>query len=69
MGVGWRLVKLRQFDRAAKVFQRALALNPDDARERRLLASIQLMAHQPQDALATLQPLLVRIRKKQAPWN
>jgi tetratricopeptide (TPR) repeat protein len=52
------LVQLRQFDRAAKVFQRTLALNPDDARERRLLASIQLMAHQPQDALATLQPLL-----------
>jgi len=52
------LVKLRQFDRAAKVFQRSLALNPDDPRGRRLLASIQLMAHQPQDALATLQPLL-----------
>ena len=52
------LVKLRQFDRAVKVFQRTLALNPDDGRERRLLAAIQLMAHQPQDALATLQPLL-----------
>ncbi len=52
------LVKLKQPDRAAKVFQRALALNPDDRRERRLLASVQLMAHQPQDALATLQPLL-----------
>ena len=52
------LVKLRQFDRAAKVLQRSLALNPDDPRERRLLASIQLMAHQSQDALATLQPLL-----------
>jgi tetratricopeptide (TPR) repeat protein len=55
------LVKLRQFDRAARVFQRTLALNPDDPRERRLLASIQLMAHQPQDALATLQPLLQAI--------
>ena len=52
------LVKLKQPDRAAKVFQRALALNPDDRRERRLLASVQLMAHQPQDALATLAPLL-----------
>jgi tetratricopeptide (TPR) repeat protein len=52
------LVRLRQFDRASTVFQRALALNPTDARERRLLAAIQLMAHQPQDALATLQPLL-----------
>jgi tetratricopeptide (TPR) repeat protein len=52
------LVKLKQPDRAAKVFQRALALNPDDPRERRLLASVQLMARQPQDALATLEPLL-----------
>ena len=52
------LVKLKQPDKAARVFQRALFLNPDDRRERRLLASIQLMAHQPQDALATLGPLL-----------
>ena len=52
------LVKLRQFDRAATVFRRALALSPGDTRERRLLAAIQLMAHQPQDALITLQPLL-----------
>ncbi len=52
------LVKLKQPDNAARVFQRALALEPDDKRERRLLASIQLMAHQPQEALATLGPLL-----------
>jgi tetratricopeptide (TPR) repeat protein len=52
------LVKLKQPDKAARVFQRVLALNPDDRRERRLLASVQLMAHQPQDALATLGPLL-----------
>lgn len=52
------LVKLRQLSQAAKVFQRALALDPYDARERHLLAAIQLMAHEPQDALATLQPLL-----------
>jgi tetratricopeptide (TPR) repeat protein len=52
------LVKLKQPEKAAKIFQQALALNPDDRRERRLLASIQLMAHQPQDALATLGPLL-----------
>jgi len=52
------LVKLQQPDKAAQIFQRALALNPDDPRERRLLASIQLMAHKPDDALATLQPLL-----------
>jgi tetratricopeptide (TPR) repeat protein len=52
------LVKLKQYDRAAKVFQRTLALNPDDQHERHLLAAIQLMANQPMDALATLEPLL-----------
>jgi tetratricopeptide (TPR) repeat protein len=52
------LVKVKQFDKAAEVFQRTLALRPEDARERRLLAAVQLMAHQPQDALATLQPML-----------
>jgi len=52
------LVKLKQFDRAATVFQRAVALDPSDSRERQLLAAIQLMAHKPQDALATLGPSL-----------
>lgn len=52
------LVKLKQPDQAARVFQRALALSPDDRRERLLLASVQLLAHQAQEALATLQPLL-----------
>lgn len=52
------LVKLKQPDKAATVFQRALALNPSDRRERSLLASVQLMAHRPQDALASLEPLL-----------
>jgi len=52
------LVRLKRLDEAAKTFQRAVALQPDAPRERQLLASIQLMAHKPQDALATLQPLL-----------
>jgi tetratricopeptide (TPR) repeat protein len=52
------LVKLKQFDRAAEIFQRTLALKPEDGWERRLLAAVQLIAHQPQDALATLQPML-----------
>jgi tetratricopeptide (TPR) repeat protein len=52
------LVKLKRFDQAAGVFQRAVALQPDDARERRLLASIQLMAKKPADALLTLGPLM-----------
>lgn len=52
------LVKLKRLDDAAATFQKALALRPDDPRERHILASIQLMAHKPQDALAILQPLL-----------
>jgi tetratricopeptide (TPR) repeat protein len=52
------LVRLKQPDKAAKVFQRALDLNPNDRHERRLLASVQLLANQPNDALATLAPML-----------
>lgn len=52
------LVKEKQYDRAIKIFQHSLELNPDDEKERHLLASIQLMAHEPTDALTTLQPLL-----------
>jgi tetratricopeptide (TPR) repeat protein len=55
---GTCLVRLRRFDAAAKVFEKTLALKPDDPRERQLLAAIQLMAHLPQEAIATLQPLL-----------
>src|SRR6266481_550624 len=52
------LVKLKRLDEAVKTFQRALALRPDDPHEHLVLASIQLLAHKSQDALATLQPLL-----------
>lgn len=52
------LVRLKQIDKAAMVFQQALALNPDDRRERQVLASLQLMAHKPDDALRTLDPIL-----------
>ena len=52
------LVRLKQLDGAAKVFQRTVALHPEDPQERHLLAAIQLMAHKPQDAVATLEPLL-----------
>ncbi len=52
------LVKLRRFDRAAAVFEQSLALHADDRREREVLASVQLMAHQSQQAIATLDPLL-----------
>jgi tetratricopeptide (TPR) repeat protein len=52
------LVKLKRFDAGAKVFEKALVLDPSNTRERRLLASLQLMAHQPNDAITTLKPLL-----------
>ncbi len=52
------LVRLKQLDKAVAVFQRSAALHPDDHQERQLLASIQLMDHKPQDAVATLGPLL-----------
>src|SRR5579864_8068898 len=40
------------------IFQRILASHPDDPRARRSLATAQLSAGQPQDAITTLQPLL-----------
>src|ERR1019366_119368 len=55
---GTCLVKLRQPDKAADVFKKSLALNPEDKRERQVLASVQLMSHQPELAIATLDPLL-----------
>lgn len=55
---GTCLVRLHRFDVATQVFEKALALRPEDARERRLVAAIQLMARKPQDAIATLQPLI-----------
>jgi tetratricopeptide (TPR) repeat protein len=52
------LVRLKQVGSAVPVFERAQKLLPDDPRERQLLASIQLMAGQPQAAIDTLKPLL-----------
>jgi tetratricopeptide (TPR) repeat protein len=52
------LMRLKNFDHAAKVLQRALALNPNDARERKVLAATQLRTAWPQEALTTLEPLL-----------
>ncbi|PWT86782.1 MAG: hypothetical protein C5B58_00840 [Acidobacteria bacterium] len=52
------LVKLKRLDDATATFQKALVLRPDDPQERRILASIQLMAHRPREALLTLRPLL-----------
>jgi tetratricopeptide (TPR) repeat protein len=55
---GTCLVKLKHYDKAADVFERGLSLNPDDSREREVVASVQLLAHQPERAIATLDPLL-----------
>jgi len=52
------LMKLKEPEKAATVLQRAVALSPDDHRERQFLTSAQLLAHQPEAALATLGPLL-----------
>ncbi len=57
-GYGTCLVRMKQLDQAASVFRRTVALRPEDARERRLLAAIQIMAEKPHDALETLMPLL-----------
>jgi tetratricopeptide (TPR) repeat protein len=52
------LARLKRLDEAAAVLQKALALRPDDPQERHLLASVQIMGQKPNDALATLRPLL-----------
>lgn len=52
------LVELKQPERAVPIFQQILESHPDDPRARRGLAAVQLTAEQPQDALATLHPLL-----------
>ncbi len=55
---GTCLVKLKKLDLAESVFGQALTLRPEDRRERHLLASLEIMTRKPQEALATLKPLL-----------
>jgi tetratricopeptide (TPR) repeat protein len=52
------LAKLKRLDDAAGVLQKAVALRPQDPHEHQILASVELMAHKPQDAVVALQPLL-----------
>jgi tetratricopeptide (TPR) repeat protein len=52
------LVRLKRLPDAVTTFKKAVTLQPGVPRERLLLASIQLMAHLPHDALETLRPLL-----------
>ncbi len=58
---GTCLIELKQMEKAIAIFERILASQPDDPRARRGLATVQLMAGQPQDALATLQPVLAAV--------
>jgi tetratricopeptide (TPR) repeat protein len=55
---GFCLLKLKQTDKALHILQRLLDAHPGDVSARRALAAGQLDAGQPQEALATLQPLL-----------
>lgn len=52
------LVRLKRLDQAVDVFQKALNLNPEDEHERLVAASVQLVAHLPQQAVDTLAPQL-----------
>jgi tetratricopeptide (TPR) repeat protein len=52
------LVRLNEVGQAVPVFQKALALQPDDGLVRYQLASVQLMAKHPQDTISTLTPQL-----------
>lgn len=55
---GTCLMDLDKAEDALPVFQRLLALQPDDSHSRYNLAVVQLAAHNPKDAVETLQPLL-----------
>lgn len=57
-GYGVCLLQLKEMDKAIEVFQKLVTREPDDPRCRRGLAAVQLAAGKPQDALASLQPLL-----------
>ena len=52
------LVRLKELEKAIAVYVRALAQPAADAHLRYRLASIQMMAQHPKDAIATLKPLL-----------
>ncbi len=52
------LVKLKQLDKSILVFQRLVALDSANVDMRHHLATIQLMAERPKDAVETLTPLL-----------
>jgi tetratricopeptide (TPR) repeat protein len=52
------LVHLKRYDLAIEILRKSSELNPGDAKEVEAIASVQLMAGKPQDALTTLGPVL-----------
>ncbi len=52
------LVRLKQLDKAIPVFGRLVSLDSAGSEARYYLATVQLMAERPRDAIATLAPLL-----------
>ena len=52
------LVRAKEIEKAIMVFERDLARPAADAHARYRLASVQMIAQRPKDAIATLQPLL-----------
>jgi tetratricopeptide (TPR) repeat protein len=55
---GFCLEKLGQFEKAISVLRHLLEIHPDDSRILAKIATLQLKADHPQDAIITLQPLL-----------
>ena len=53
------LLRLKEGEKAVAVFQRILDSHPDDPLARRALAAVQLEADKPQNAISTLQPLML----------
>ncbi len=56
------LLRLKQNEKAVATFSRALTQSNGDAGARYRLASVQMLAQHPKDALETLQPLLRKTR-------
>ena len=52
------LVKQKQFDTASAILARTLEADPENAQERRILASVQLMRQDPRESINTLAPLM-----------
>jgi tetratricopeptide (TPR) repeat protein len=52
------LVRLKQLDKAISVFARLVSMDSAESNARHYLATVQLMAERPKDAIETLAPLL-----------